>query len=235
MHCSEFSFSSVVDVKNKMAEVVTATVVTGAVKGESQKGKKAAAATKKPKSKATHPPTSEMVTNAIKALKERGGSSLPAIKKYLAGNYKVDVDRLAPFIKKYLRSAVTSGVLIQTKGKGAAGSFKMSKSIAKPKAKSVESKEKKPAAPKKSPKKPKKVKAASDSKKQTVAAKKVEKKKATKVVAKSVKKSAEVKSKVSKQKPTKPTKVAAKSPKPAKAKGTTAVVKKGGVKKAAKK
>ena len=89
---------------------------------------------KKPKAKPSHPPTSEMVNTAIKTLKERGGSSLQAIKKYIAANYKVDVDKLAPFIKKYLKSAVTAGALIQTKGKGASGSFKLSaaKKVAKP-------------------------------------------------------------------------------------------------------
>lgn len=86
---------------------------------------KSPAALKKPKAKATHPPTGEMVVAAVKTLKERGGSSLQAIKKYLAANYKVDCEKLAPFIKKFLKSAVTSGQLLQTKGKGASGSFKL--------------------------------------------------------------------------------------------------------------
>ncbi|XP_045477919.1 histone H1B-like [Harmonia axyridis] len=66
-----------------------------------------------------------MVNNAIKDLKERSGSSLQAIKKFIAPNYKVDSEKLAPFIKKYLKSAVQSGSLVQTKGKGASGSFKL--------------------------------------------------------------------------------------------------------------
>ncbi|KAF9810277.1 hypothetical protein SFRURICE_010739, partial [Spodoptera frugiperda] len=58
-------------------------------------------------------------------------SSLQAIKKYIAAQYKVDAEKLAPFIRKYLKSAVESGTLIQTKGKGASGSFKLeSKSAA---------------------------------------------------------------------------------------------------------
>lgn len=85
----------------------------------------AAAASKKPRVKPSHPKTSEMVLAAVKNLKERGGSSLQAIKKYISANYKVDADKLAPFIKKYLKSAVTSGSLVQTKGKGASGSFKL--------------------------------------------------------------------------------------------------------------
>ncbi|GFG39330.1 hypothetical protein Cfor_05835 [Coptotermes formosanus] len=88
---------------------------------------------KKPRPKPVHPRTSEMVGNAIKSLKERGGSSLQAIKKYIAANYKVDSEKLSPFIKKYLKSAVASGELVQTKGKGASGSFK----LAAPKAEKV--------------------------------------------------------------------------------------------------
>ncbi|XP_044761552.1 histone H1B-like [Coccinella septempunctata] len=75
--------------------------------------------------KPSHPPTSDMVNSAIKGLKERSGSSLQAIKKYIGSNYKVDSEKLAPFIRKYLKSAVQSGSLIQTKGKGASGSFKL--------------------------------------------------------------------------------------------------------------
>lgn len=91
--------------------------------------KKAKSSTKKPRAKPVHPRTSEMVSNAIKSLKERGGSSLQAIKKYISANYKVDSEKLAPFIKKYLKAAVASGELVQTKGKGASGSFKLSSGI----------------------------------------------------------------------------------------------------------
>lgn len=93
----------------------------------SKKPTKSAAggSSKKPKAKPTHPKTSEMVNSAIKELKERSGSSLQAIKKYIAAQYKVDAEKLAPFIRKYLKSAVESGALIQTKGKGASGSFKL--------------------------------------------------------------------------------------------------------------
>lgn len=79
----------------------------------------------KPKTAPTHPKVSEMVNNAIRSLKERGGSSLQAIKKYMAANYKLDINRMTPFIRKYLKSAVANGELIQTKGKGSSGSFKL--------------------------------------------------------------------------------------------------------------
>lgn len=90
--------------------------------------KKAKSAAKKPKTAPTHPKVSEMVNDAITVLKERGGSSLQAIKKHIGSHHKVDIDRLTPFIKKYLKTAVASGTLIQTKGKGASGSFKLSAS-----------------------------------------------------------------------------------------------------------
>lgn len=119
---------------NKMADTAVATEApapaTPAKKQARQAGG-AGAAAKKPKAKPTHPKTSEMVNNAIKEMKERSGSSLQAIKKYIAAQYKVDAEKLAPFIRKYLKSAVESGALIQTKGKGASGSFKLeSKSAA---------------------------------------------------------------------------------------------------------
>ncbi|XP_059488925.1 histone H1A, sperm-like [Neocloeon triangulifer] len=86
------------------------------------------AETNKVVTKPTHPPTAQMVIAAITHMKElggRGGSSLQAIKKYIAINYEVDVVRMAPFIRNYLKSAVATGKLVQTKGTGASGSFKI--------------------------------------------------------------------------------------------------------------
>lgn len=104
---------------------------------------------KKPKTTPQHPKVAEMVNTAISTLKERKGSSLQAIKKYIASEYKVDVQKISPFINKYLKNSVESGILIQTKGKGASGSFKMAsqtKETAKPK--SAAPKAKKAAKPK---------------------------------------------------------------------------------------
>lgn len=147
----------------------------------------------KPKAKPSHPPTADMVNNAVKTLKERGGSSLQAIKKFIAANYKVDVEKLAPFIKKYLKSAVVKGILIQTKGKGANGSFKLSavkkeKKVVKAK-KPAAKKVKKPAA-KKSPKKAAKKPAAPKKEKKAKTPKKPKTPKPKKVVKKTVKKAA---------------------------------------------
>jgi hypothetical protein len=90
-------------------------------------------ATKKAKSSAKKKPrinpvqqrTSEMVANAIKNLNEGRGSSLQAIKKYIAANYQVDTEPFSPFIKEYLKTAVAAGELVQTTGKGASGSFRL--------------------------------------------------------------------------------------------------------------
>ena len=82
---------------------------------------------KKPVKKAEHPPVATMVMDAVTALKDRKGSSLAAIKKHIAANNKVDVARIAPFIRKFLKKAVADGKLVQPKGTGAAGSFKLGK------------------------------------------------------------------------------------------------------------
>merc|ERR1711879_315208 len=96
----------------------------------------------KPKAPAAHPPVASMVKAAVKALKERNGSSLPAIKKYIAANYKVDIVKLNRFINKALKNMTEKGVLTKVKG-----SYKLS-------AKTKEEKPKKPKAKKaKSPKK----------------------------------------------------------------------------------
>merc|ERR1711936_743266 len=102
----------------------------------------------KPKKPAAHPPSSAMVKAAIKALGDKKGSSLAAIKKYVAANYKVDIVKISPFIRKALKKGVDSKALIQVKG-----SYKLAKE-AKPKVTKV----KKPKAAKKakSPKKAKK-------------------------------------------------------------------------------
>merc|ERR1711981_419593 len=92
---------------------------------------------------AAHPPVAAMVKAAVKALKERNGSSLPAIKKYIAANYKVDIVKLNRFVNKALKTMTEKGVLTKVKG-----SYKLS-------AKTKDEKPKKPKAAKKakSPKK----------------------------------------------------------------------------------
>ena len=153
---------------------------------------KAAPKAKKPAKKADHPPVAAMVNAAIAALKDRKGSSLPAIKKYVAATYKVDIEKLAPFVRRYLKKAVADGKLTQVKGTGASGSFKLAKvekekkpkaakkpAAKKPAAKKSPAKKaaKKPAKKAKTPKKEKKAK-------KPASAKKPKAKKATKSPAK---------------------------------------------------
>lgn len=79
------------------------------------------------KRKGPHTPPSEMVFEAISFLKEKDGSSFKAIKKYIATNYNIDIEKAGPHIQKFLKVAVKDGYLIQTKGKigKANGLFKL--------------------------------------------------------------------------------------------------------------
>merc|ERR1711913_98816 len=138
---------------------------------------KKAPAAKKPKAKPTHPPTSAMIAAAIKALKERNGSSLAAIKKYIAATYKVDVVKLAPFIRKALKKGVEAKKLIKVKA-----SYKLAKEEKKPKAKKPKAKKVKKS-PKKAAKKPAAKKAKTPKKAAKPAAKKPAAKKTPKKAA----------------------------------------------------
>ena len=154
--------------------------------GASKPAKKAAA--KKPAKAPEHPKYSEMISQAIATLKERKGSSRQAIIKYIRANFKVGDNADNP-IKQNLIRMVQNDSLIQAKGSGASGSFKLPKPVTK--------KEKKPA-----PKKP--------------AAKKPVAKKAKKPVAKKAKPPVKAKAKSTpKKKPKTPAKKAS-AKKPAK-------------------
>ncbi|CAL1302178.1 unnamed protein product [Larinioides sclopetarius] len=213
-----------------MSEETAAVAATPAAATPKKKAKSGAV-----KSKAnppTHPKVSEMVVKSITTLKERGGSSLQAIKKHISSQYKVDIDRLTPFIKKYLKSAVAAGTLVQTKGKGANGSFKLSASGQKTKEpkKTVKKKTKEP---KKTVKKVKKEGAASPKKAKAPAKKTAKpKEKAEKKKKPAAKKSTGGTKKVAKPKSPKKAKATKpKAPKPKKLK----TPKKAAPKKAAKK
>ncbi|XP_050297743.1 histone H1A, sperm-like [Anthonomus grandis grandis] len=77
------------------------------------------------KSKYVHPPVSRMVNSALVKLDEKNGSSVRAIKKYITTNYLVDIEKITPFIKRYLGKAVDNKVVVQATGKGFTGSFKL--------------------------------------------------------------------------------------------------------------
>merc|ERR1712212_1382375 len=122
--------------------LVSETIMSDAA---SKPAKKAVA--KKVKKPAEHPKYSEMIKQAVASLKERTGSSRQAIVKYVKANFKVS-DGSDSHIKLALKRMVAGGDLVQVKGTGASGSFKLAKPVPKTKATP-----KKPAA-KKATKKP---------------------------------------------------------------------------------
>lgn len=79
------------------------------------------------KRKSTHPSTRVMVGKALKEIgNNRKGISMQKIKSFVATNFNINHDRINIYINKYVKAAVGSGVIIQTKGTGAVGSFKIS-------------------------------------------------------------------------------------------------------------
>ncbi|XP_072025606.1 uncharacterized protein [Amphiura filiformis] len=152
------------------------------------------------KAVSSHPTCAAMVQAAIAGLKERGGSSLPAIKKYIAANYKCDVAKLNTYIKAAIRNGVAKGTLVQVKGKGASGSFRLGKrspDAAQAKAKRAKAAQRKKAAvqkrkAKRAATRAKKT-AAKKAKRAAKAAKRAKKKKAKKPKKKATKKSAKPK------------------------------------------
>ena len=169
---------------------------------------------KKPAKPAEHPNYNDMIKAAILALKDRTGSSRQAIVKYIKANYKVG-ENAGVHVKTALKRMLTAKLLVQTKGAGASGSFKLSetaKKVPKPKKKVVK---KKPAA-----KKPKKKPAAK--KAQKPAAKMAKKPAAKKAKKPATKKPAAKKPAAKKPAAKKPAKKAAKKPAAKKAAKKTA-------------
>uniref|UniRef100_A0A673IN93 Histone H1 n=1 Tax=Sinocyclocheilus rhinocerous TaxID=307959 RepID=A0A673IN93_9TELE len=78
------------------------------------------------KAKKAGPAVGDLIVKAVSASKERSGVSLAALKKALAaGGY--DVEKKNSRIKLAIKSLVTKGTLVQVKGTGASGSFKLNK------------------------------------------------------------------------------------------------------------
>jgi len=149
----------------------------------------------------THPTCSVMVQAAIRTLKERRGSSLPAIKKYIAANYKCDVAKLNTHIKNAIRTGVAKGTLVQVKGQGASGSFRLgTKSVdaAQTKAKRAKAAQRKKAAAAKRRAK----RAVAKAKRSAAKAKRAAAKKAKRAAKKAAKKAKKPKKKSSKKKKT---------------------------------
>ncbi|CAH2319070.1 trans-1,2-dihydrobenzene-1,2-diol dehydrogenase [Pelobates cultripes] len=134
---------------------------------ESKQPKKAAGVKKA--AKPSGPSVSELIVKAVSASKERSGVSLAALKKALAAS-GYDVEKNNSRLKLALKGLVTKSTLVQVKGSGASGSFKLNKKQAESKDKAAKKKApakvKKPAPKKatKSPAKPKKVAAKSPKK-----------------------------------------------------------------------
>ncbi|XP_030074512.1 histone H1-like [Microcaecilia unicolor] len=185
-----------------MAETAPAAAPTAAPGAAKKKVKKPAGAAKARKS--SGPSVSELIVKAVSASKERSGMSLAALKKAVAAS-GYDVEKNNSRLKLAVKSLVSKGSLLQTKGSGASGSFKLNKKQPESKKKSAP-KSKKPAVKKpkkavsagvkKSPKKAKKPSAAATKK----VAKSPKKPKAVKPkkVAKSPAKTKAVKPKVKK-------------------------------------
>ncbi|KAL8177151.1 UNVERIFIED_CONTAM: hypothetical protein K2H54_042669 [Gekko kuhli] len=168
--------------------------------------KKAASGAAKAR-KPSGPSVTELLTQAVSASKERGGVSLAALKKSLAAA-GYDVEKNNSRIKLGLKSLVTKGTLVQTKGTGASGSFKLNKKQADAKDKVVAKKKpasagaaksRKPAA-KKPASAAKRVKKAAAVARGAPRAKVTKPKKATKNPAKASKPQAKAKPKASKGK-----------------------------------
>ncbi|XP_063898005.1 histone H1-like [Helicoverpa armigera] len=69
--------------------------------------------------------TKIMINQALMDLNSRKGVSLYAIKKYIQEKYNVDTEKLNFHMKKYIKKAVEEGKIVQMKGIGASGSFKL--------------------------------------------------------------------------------------------------------------
>ncbi|XP_003788831.1 histone H1.1 [Otolemur garnettii] len=124
---------------------------TAPVKPSAGKKTKKPAKAVAPAKKNAGPSVSELIVQAVSSSKERGGVSLAALKKALAAA-GYDVEKNNGRIKLGLKSLVNKGTLVQTKGTGASGSFKLNKKAsveAKPSASKVAVKAKAVAASKK--------------------------------------------------------------------------------------
>lgn len=172
-----------------------------------------APAKKKPAAKAPadHPKYIDMVKAAIVALKERNGSSRQAIEKYIKANYKVG-DGVGTHLKLALKRGVEAKVLVQVKGTGASGSFKVNKELkeAKPKKPAKKPAAKKLAAKKPAAKKPAAKKPAAKAAAKNPAAKKATKKPAAKKATKPAAKKPAAKKPAAKKVTKKPAKKTAK-------------------------
>lgn len=90
---------------------------------------------RKPKTSPQHPKYADMIAAAISGMKERGGTSRQKIIKYIGANYKVG-NGFEVQVRLAIKRMLQARKLIQVKGTGASGSFRLSaKATKKPAAK----------------------------------------------------------------------------------------------------
>ncbi|KAL6114055.1 h1-2 [Pungitius sinensis] len=96
----------------------------------------------KPQKRKSGPTVSELILKAASASPERGSVSLAALKKALkAGGYDVVTNKAR--ILTAIKRLVASKSLVQTKGTGAAGSFRLNKKPPTPRKTALKKKKKK--------------------------------------------------------------------------------------------
>ncbi|XP_039257755.1 histone H5-like [Styela clava] len=109
---------------------------------------------RKPRVKRDHPRYSEMIVAALKELKQPRGASRQAISGYIADKFPVPSNSNR-YVSVALKSMLAKNSLIQTKGSGASGSFKINKEVVADKTKKAGGKKKKATKKRRSPAKKK--------------------------------------------------------------------------------
>jgi len=110
-----------------MSDAIVASI--SAPSGATKKGKKRSVggAGKSKKAASSHPKYRDMIVKAVSTLKDKKGSSRQAILKYIMANYSVghDLVQVNAHLKMALKRMAKDGTLKQSKGQGAAGSFRI--------------------------------------------------------------------------------------------------------------
>nr|VZI04863.1 unnamed protein product [Spirometra erinaceieuropaei] len=84
------------------------------------------------KKHAARPPFGQMIVEAIGALQGRNGSSRQAILKYIKVHHNMGEKVAGARLRRALVAATVAGKLVQTKGSGASGSFKLPEKVQAP-------------------------------------------------------------------------------------------------------
>ena len=87
--------------------------------------------TRKPRAAAQHPKYADMIIAALSGMKERGGTSRQKIVKFIGSNYKVG-NGFGVQVRLAIKRLLKAKKLVQVKGTGASGSFRLSAKATKP-------------------------------------------------------------------------------------------------------